>query len=345
MAPRIRYIFASDEIPHLYAAHNSPHPNGASVSRAANAHRNRSFDGPTLWSYSTIVANVVTLPATRTRPALPILLLSSRTYSVTTSRFTSDVWHAVSFDRFVVPNVGASGHIYASDHAANLAYFRSLVEDAKGRAERSRMFKDDCFREAAIIMRRARDYCATFGVSPRGFPPREIADLERRVNDAAEAMTARRRVALDKRAEASRAATARYEAQAAKAMPEKIADWLAGRFASLPYHAPTLLRREGVTVKTSKGAVVPFDAAVSLYNSLCRVVGAAHPEIAGKWAAGIVGRHIGPYTIGRVGMAAGGEIAIGCHVIRYAEIERFARAEGFAGSVALAEPATYAGEG
>jgi len=113
----------------------------------------------------------------------------------------------------------------------------------------------------------------------------------------------------------------------ARRRADLVSKWRAGGgLSTLPYDAPTLLRRRDDIVQTSRGAEVPLRDARRLYalvNS-CRARGVA-------WApSGLRQVQIGGFTVSNIG--ADGTLTAGCHVIPWEEIARFATSQGWDGA-------------
>lgn len=101
----------------------------------------------------------------------------------------------------------------------------------------------------------------------------------------------------------------------------KLARWLAGDDVSLGYNCPTLLRVEGDEMVTSHGARVPLQDARRTYRFAlaCRAKG---------WHRNGEQHAIGAYQLDAVNENG---VVAGCHRVTWAEIERFATAQGWQG--------------
>jgi len=113
----------------------------------------------------------------------------------------------------------------------------------------------------------------------------------------------------------------RYGERTRTITPEQ---WQAGAHGALPsmynYDAPTLVRRNGDTLETSRGAQVPFTHAVRAYQfaSECKRTGQA-------WRTNGHTFHVGAFQLDEVDAA--GNIRAGCHRIAFEEMERLALRE------------------
>jgi hypothetical protein len=92
---------------------------------------------------------------------------------------------------------------------------------------------------------------------------------------------------------------------------------LDGQEIVLPYDYPTLCRREGSELVTSRGARVPMEAAERTYRFAKK-----HPD----WHRNGDTHAVGPYQLDAVNAQG---IVAGCHRIAWDEIERFAKQEGW----------------
>jgi hypothetical protein len=93
--------------------------------------------------------------------------------------------------------------------------------------------------------------------------------------------------------------------------------WINGAAGAFYQSSPTLVRRRGDNLETSRGAVAPFREAVAIYRLArqCRASGTA-------WHAGRENMRAGHFTLSAIDVA--GNITIGCHFIEFAEMERLA---------------------
>src|SRR5579871_264701 len=117
----------------------------------------------------------------------------------------------------------------------------------------------------------------------------------------------------------------RQEARAAKLLarsPEILADWLSGKRASLPrqLNSAVLLRRSGDDMETSKGARVPIAEAEKAFRFCAKVR---------SWGWHRNGQQ---FAIGHYQLDAVNEFGViaGCHRVAWSEVDRFAKAEGWA---------------
>lgn len=100
----------------------------------------------------------------------------------------------------------------------------------------------------------------------------------------------------------------------------KLARWQAGEDVSLGHNCPTLLRAEETEMVTSHGARVPLDDARRTYRFalICKAKG---------WHRNGETHAIGAYQLDAVNENG---VVAGCHRVSWAEINRFATAQGWA---------------
>lgn len=292
---------SSRECTHQWAANR--HPEGSSG--------NVSFNLGVLKSYAEPIARHVT-PA---GGGLPVVFVTSRKFSVTTSSHTSDVHGAVALRtaKFDVPNVLADT---VAEHRENLASFEWRAVDTVDRAGRARLNGTALMAEAAELVATGNRYAETVGIPDRLAEYDAEKAAEFKAAAAARAEAEARRKERENRAEI-KAALKKWEAE--------LATWRTGTGRVYLSNCPdrrhplfgrTLLRvqkTEGgrpTILETSKGARVPFAA--------------AHPLLAVLRGADLPpGMTVDTFQVDAVDRAAG-TITIGCHVIEFAEAERLA---------------------
>lgn len=305
------------------------------------------FDGPSIFSYGRHfeIARIVRAPykasVTKGSDARGIILLTSRSYSVTTRKHKSDVMRAIdgtAYRVFVAPRVDAAGDKWTGRrerlirHRENVDYYLAEMETAKRKAlkatTRANVYASAAMDKAA----ECRAYIAAFKLpwNPRAlsgmlFTDAEAAILKRRTDAAAE----RSAKAEERAAERERVALARAG--------EVLEAWRRHEPAppetsfALLYRIPIALRldlgmetgaREGV--ETSHGARVSLGVARRFWEALT----------AGR---AVAGDPVGPFEVREVGAE---NVRIGCHVIPRAEMNIFAAAQGWTAPAAGDVPAT-----
>lgn len=315
MAKRIKYVYKTDEIPHLFVHQK--------VDRASNPQHNLSFENGVMQSYGYWpIGAHVTSPNGKKKA----ILLRSDRYSVTTTKQQSDLRRAVpsSFITFEVPNLGGDiTHII--DHKKNLAHY---VDDAKRHYEtskRARTGASYAFGQAWAMFEQAKAYVKFFNLPSVSkhfsfFPKGEKltayqADVIARTDRGTEARSTRWKIQRE-RSEAARAERERIEALE---MPEKIAMWRDGLYVPTAYRFPTMLRiaKDGKHVETSRGAVVPVSHAKRGLKFVRSVIAGGAEYVRNGHTL-----HLGHYPIDRI--ETNGTLHAGCHIIPYAEIEAIA---------------------
>jgi hypothetical protein len=277
-------------VAHLWANQSQEHARSGSMS----------FSGDTLYSYGTPIARIV-----KARKGKRVALITCHRYSVTTS---SNHMHEATgairgLDCFVVPSLGISGgrHVEPSgthlkvNHRANLKHLRAEYDVDCKRA--LRMY--DLPGMLTYSAEQHNAYAEAFGFKAR----------------------------IDWHPDEKRISAARAERNARLKMErgERIAAWLAGKAVRLRYgDTPdgALLRARKRLVETSLGAVVPLADGRHVWER----VKACH-DAAQEWQANGEQMPVGSFHVSRI--TADGELFAGCHRIRFAECERFARSMGW----------------
>lgn len=128
--------------------------------------------------------------------------------------------------------------------------------------------------------------------------------------------------ARDKRSEASRTAFAAWQMQreedSKRTIAERIEAWRNGKYTSLPYDTPTMVRINAGTVETSRGATFPLAHAVKGLPLVMAIIN-GNMEYQRKESDPII--RLGHYTIDNIG---NGVLTAGCHNITYDEVRHFA---------------------
>ena len=299
---------------------------------AKSSNGNFSFEGQTLYSYSTPIARFV--PDAKGKRCL---LVTSRHYSMTTSgKHMPALRNAVRGREdcaycFTVPNLGSMGFfgysvasISADDHAANLAHFVGRYANYLLKAKRAREFSihglpDDLESLAGA----AQAYAKAFKLkAPKFNIESDAAELiayraERDAKNATPEAAAKRAKAKEGRERAleRKAALARLEGA------EKVAAWRAGASVHLGYgdlsrdaSGGALLRVRGDKLETSQGASVPLEHAIKVFKfvKLCRDNGK-------EWQRNGHSLRVGHFQVDHV--RADGSFRAGCHLINWPEIE------------------------
>jgi hypothetical protein len=301
----------AQEIAHHFAAENYG-PRG--TRKAGNVWTQEATR--TLYSYAAPIARHTG------NPALPVLI-TSRSYSVTTTRHTTDARRALHHLRpFSVYNPAAAS---AVDHAENLRHLYQDAQQALRTATETRRRPETraaAIRHAAETHARAETYRRAFKIPVAGLPQdtKATRDTCRRIDpdqlDAAAAVIAQADAATDRRRAAADKARARRITKQEEENNKTRAAWIAGEAHHYPrehYGTPARLRVKGNAVETSHGARVHVRAAARLWPiaERARQNGTTYrPEPPHR---------VGPYRLDEVSPEG---VRIGCHFIVFEEMQR-----------------------
>lgn len=314
----MKTTFSNEQLIHVWAQQSQAYGKSSGMR----------FEGPTLYSYQTPIANFVKAK----RGGRVACLITSEKYSITTT--TKHMPHAGDIPNngyegtqvFVVSHVGVEGgQSPRADnwHKHNLADLAERYAAAIAKVGRSSRYWELHHSDAHSIACTARYYCEHFGLkfSEAKFAPLTDAQLDAaRAKYAAwevrnETKVAREQEQARQRAEANRAA---YE--------EKAAQWLAGDPVQVPHmwEAPTLLRVVGDRIETTRGAQFPVLHGLRAYDAI-RMVRARGTEYRTPPETKLA---LGHYQIDVI--HANGDVKAGCHFVSFKDIERVAKELGAA---------------
>jgi hypothetical protein len=263
-------------------------------SDARNGRGNLYFHNETIYSYGSHfpIARWVNFKG---KPSVVFLTVSR--YSNTTTGHISIVCAAIppGFDVFEVPEV------QGLNHKANLKSYRERIDKLALRASRARIsakwYADKC-RE---LCAEANKYAKLFKLKARFKVPnnKALGEICRKARNAD-----RRYAAKLKRAKAARLAELAPQAE----------QWNRGERDSMSFEWPdVMLRVRGSRLQTSKGAAVDLESAKRLLP-LIR---------AGKvWKRNGEQIAVGDFQLDSIDEA--GNVEIGCHLVKRAEIDRIA---------------------
>lgn len=279
----MRTVFPNQQVAHVWAQQNQ--------SEGRNANSSVRFRGRVLYSYAEPIAAFVEGGAA--------CLVTSRTFSVTTTRHTSRALQAIPPGVRVMRAVDVSSRCFGPDHERNRAAFAEEITAATLRIAKARKNKDWAADTAKRAIDNANSYAEVFGLEWRFDPlsPEAVAA-------AVEGAKAR------KEAEKKRAAKQAEEAR------EAMAEWIAGTRHVAPAHPETFLRisGDGESVQTSRGAVVPVAHARR-----------AWPFILAGFREGFHRNgteiRLGAFQVDSIGE---GVLRAGCHTVKQSEVERIA---------------------
>lgn len=320
-------VFDNGMVAHLWA--------NASQASARSHNGNFSFEGRTIYSYSTPIAKIIEGVTGN------VVLRTSHTFSVTTSgKHEPAITHATDYGRtmpeFRVPSIGAWGGrtrdgAYTVDHDRNVAFLLNAYEECKGKAKRAR----DLYRPVIELLSRPANtlsnYCAAFGLDVPVFDlAADSAEIEayrkaREEKRGTPQAIAKRLKEMQAR-ERRRIEKERIEAlDEFERQTEMRARWLDGGSiwggTLRTENNGALLRVKGENLETSMNATVPLAHAIKAFRfvKLLRQSGEA-------WQRNGKTVRVGHFQVDRI--EANGDIKAGCHFIEWTEIERIARKIG-----------------
>lgn len=330
------------ELTHQWAAQSRPRRKAGNIS----------YDGPTLYSYSTAIAHIHVKRNARGRATMEnpgisagirdpndagaFVLMRQRGYSNTTRAHKSFARSAVSHLPLAeVPHIRP---LSAREHGENLEAILANAADHLTKAQRAQMpyNAEWRFNVARSLHDTASAYARFFKVRRKipAFPGTAWM----------EAMQRAERIANPDPASADKRERARAARKAAAAIRERKAlelaavhdaarrsDWrLHGAFDAVRLSAmlqPVMLRLDGEEIVTSMGARIPAAAAPKVWEWVQYVKSRACPMQAHHLGAASRMR-IGDYPLDRID--ADGTLHAGCHRIPYSELAMMARALGLA---------------
>ena len=255
-----------------------------------------------------------------------IVLVNAHKYSQSTARHICLIRRAASHFRQITVPYPATNTPDA--HKSNVEYLNGEVGSLVGKLKRSRTGIDYGAEKVRIAVADAATYHVVFApdcpVRPLPLPEDFDAILA--------AARERERVfhlppadeVLKKRAAERERRCVQAEKKALVDQAENIARWRAGETVYRLHDVPVMLRlsSDGGDVETSLGVRVPASHAKRLFTSIRR----CHETGKGFRANG-ESIAVGVYKVDSIG--EDGTLRAGCHVIRWEEIERFAKSQGW----------------
>lgn len=336
-------IMSNQMVAHTWAQFAS---NLERQSEARTANGNMSFDGSTLFSYYTPIANFVL-----DKDGVPRCLMTQHSYSITTNgKHLGPARRAVNYRYYSVPCLGVRGGLHYEPrysgseemHAINAASLREAYEGLKADASGTKRYIPDLerFHEAA---RNYEAYCEQFDIRPAVLSPLEDFSAALAIREAklAKRNTPQAIAKREKEAAKRAAREAELERLARCTFAERLEAWQAGSSLQLPRQSmtgplPAYLRVKGQTLETSQGATVPLDHAIKAFRFVKAI-----RERGIAWERNGHTVRVGHFQIDRI--AANGDFNAGCHFIEWQEVERLAKALGIfeqAASNEALEPTT-----
>jgi hypothetical protein len=299
MNKRKKHVFDTGEIPHLWAHRTQD--------EARNRQGNLYFTGDTIYSYGShfpIARHVETKRGNA-------ILLTTKSYSVTTSGHVSAAWSAIpaGMDVFHVPDVAEHGSTTHKDNLTDYVKRIDMLVVASARA-RSSWSKESAHNDALALAAEATRYANFFGLKLPKLPNVPALD-----SDELRAIKAREGIRAREKAEQ----TKRERAEAIVRQQELITKWRAGQYSGCLYDVPAMLRIVGDEVETSRGARFPIAHAKSGLAFVRKVRESGQPYVRNGHTL-----QLGPYALDRI--EPDGTVKAGCHVVSWEEIERIAPA-------------------
>jgi hypothetical protein len=247
------------------------------------------------------------------------VLFTNKSYSNTTSKHIGHVRQAIPY---TLP-VYTVNNVMAERKAQHKGNYQGLVDEvdaaldtlSRGRTHFEHRFS--VYRSAIIA---ANAYTKAFKL---GFRQRHVPDS---LDELTELMEAKKGAIKKANAKALKERKA-YAKRMAREWDEQTAEWLAGERYSLSsalHYAgrPTLLRLNGDTVQTSRGAHFPLDHAKKAWTAIKAVVRSGE-----AWKANGHTIKVGFFNIQSI--SAKGDVVAGCHELKYEVMKDFAEQQGW----------------
>lgn len=279
------------QLAHLWAAQSKPRGKG----------HNFYFEGPTIYSYGAHfpIASFVAMP----NGGRCVLFTTDR-YGQATSKhinYARSALFGLGVNVFTVPHVPVAtmrDGSAAVHHPDNVRAYLARIDAKKLEAARARKHREMLLGELARLQQEAELYRATFAP--------DMAAITMTVTDdeLREALAVKRAA---EKAQAERDAAKNAEARA---------EWRAGEGFTAPGDTMLRLSRNGENIETSRGANVPVSVAPRLWVMVQRVrLGEVFELPPGASA-------VGSFQLRDI--TACGDLIVGCHHIRFAELDAMA---------------------
>ena len=287
----MKTVLTKDMVAHIWAQQ--------SQDEGRTASGNFYFKGETLYSYGRhfIVGRFVT------HKGKTAVLLNSNRYSVTTSSQLLLAGRAINTARypvFTVPHLSEYSNVRAGTGGQNAFYELATVAN-----------KAFYVQEIAAIIKRAL-LATKYG----SLHHEQAVSMTTHANEYSKFFGLRWKLAMPVFTDELRA---RFKATRAKFEVDKagrIKRWKDGQFMHKCMNFDEcFLRVRGDSVQTSDGASVPVEHARHVWPLIKRCHDNKH-----AWATNGHTEHLGSFKLERV--TADGDIKVGCHFIRWAEVER-----------------------
>lgn len=290
----------STEVTHVWASKSQE------MGRTSSS--NVYFNRDTIYSYG------MHFPMARHLPDGSVAF-TTRTFSPTTSGHCADVRRAVSHLTKVYLRDVVSLPNQQIDSVK--AQINKLVDEAA--LARMTVTKDRLLGEAKDIAENfnlyAKAHKARCRIKIESITGVDLVGLKARLAVKAKADAVRKKKLDDERAVRNAAALIEINAQKL----EYRAKWRQGIGANAPGDVMLRVSRDSTEVETSRSAAIPVAAAMTLWPIIQRVKGGSKDYR--------VGQSVGRYTLTQI--MQNGDITVGCHHIKFAELEGIAHELGF----------------
>lgn len=345
----MKSVFRSEEIAHIWANEGAPY---------GRSPGNVSFDGDAIKSYGTVIAR-------RIRHKGKIAYVMDRAgFSITTSAAQGRIDAAIHHEKVFTIRQGERGQSLDFTPATLAKWFEdAAAEMGAEMPSRYAHKRAEQYHEITWLYSEARRVLEFFGMGADRLAKKLAARAAEEAN-AADIMkahglkltaTAQRKAKREHAQRIARGITEAkkfladdrpatrwldtlepHRAEAFALLPEDlrakvaakveasnaslVARWLAGKDVNLPHDCPTMLRAEAGEMVTSRGARVPLTDARKTYRFAMRARAAG-------WHRNGQTHAIGSYQLDAVNEQG---VIAGCHRVTWAEIERFAKSQGWA---------------
>jgi hypothetical protein len=295
---RQKHVFPTNEIPHLWAHQTQDD--------ARNAQGNLFFTGRTIYSYG---SHFPIAQHVENRQGERAILLTTRTYSVTTSGHVSAVNCAIPSGTPVF-RVPLEERWYRTDaasaHDEHIKSYEERIKEYSLKAARARKNRESFLFDALNTQKEAESYCAFYGLT-HSFP----IPTNEQLSETLTSIRKSEAIARQQRKEWED----QRKAEAIKQAEEQIKRFRSGQSYYSLWDVPVMLRISDNEIETSKGARVPVDHALRAYRVLkmFRANGKTYQRNGHTI-------HLGHHVIDSLG--ADGILHAGCHHIAWEEIEQ-----------------------
>lgn len=302
----MKTVFKSNELAHVWAHKTAPRGRTPS---------NQSFDGPAYYSYSTVIARII---AHKGKEAF---VVDNARFSSTTSGHQGNVRHAIR-------NLGKAFFVECGRRGQSLDFSAAELRDhyldefkTEPESSRYKHVNAERLRAKYAHLQSAIEVCEYFGLAKAKLT-RTLLDKSKDLDEARKVCDAWNDKCRDRREfrwqhrEEIRERNRQLQAERDK---ENIAKWIAGEKVQPSYNWPTYLRVEADEMVTSRGARVPIAEAEKAFRF-------AVIQRARGWHRNGEQYKIGDYDLDAVNEQG---VVAGCHRVSWAEIERFAKQQGW----------------